>query len=91
MIKHDQSHMFPEGADLPLFSGTVQEGKVEVFEPEPVPQSERLFKCSVCMDTGRVVVKTGHWFIRKYYPCWCEAGQRIKTKSKQEERTGRDA
>ena len=68
-----QARMFAT-EDLPLFSGTSQEGKVEVFDPEPVLQSERLFKCPVCMDTGRVVVKTGHWFIRKYYPCWCEAG-----------------
>ena len=57
-----QGRMF-ETEDLPLFSGTSQEGKVEVFEPEPVPQSERLFKCPVCMDTGRVAIKTRHWFI----------------------------
>ena len=63
-----QAEMFPDGADLPLFSGTAQHAQVEVFQPDEEPQQTTFATCRVCMDTGEV---DGRF-------CWCEAGQRLQ-------------
>ena len=60
-----QLSMFPDGADLPLFSGTPMRANTDSYTPQPhVPQSS-LAECRVCLDTGQV----GDVF------CTCETGQ----------------
>jgi len=63
-----QTEMFPDGADLPLFSGTPQRAQAEAFQPTEEPQQATFAKCRVCMDSG--------WVDGKF--CWCEAGQRLR-------------
>jgi len=38
--------------DLPLFSGTAQRGKLEVFKPGEVAHQDSFARCPVCLDTG---------------------------------------
>ncbi len=63
-MKNQQTHMFPSGADLPLFSETAPRGWEEAFvpvarvqPPEQLPlfelaeeeeQAKRCFKCPYC-------------------------------------------
>lgn len=65
-----QAAMFPNGDDLPLFSGAAP----RVRQPAPCTASAaaqpRLFgTCPVCLGTGLVVVKHG----KPARPCWCRS------------------
>jgi hypothetical protein len=62
--KPQQINMFPDGADLPLFSGTPVRAHTNTYTPQPVAQQSSLAMCRVCLDTGRV----GDVF------CTCECG-----------------
>jgi hypothetical protein len=42
-----QSSMFSQGEDLPLFSGTPITARVEPFRPKPSPHQGRLFQALV--------------------------------------------
>lgn len=62
--KSQQLNMFPDGADLPLFSGTPQRADTSTYTPQPVIHQSSFATCRVCLDTGRV----GETF------CTCEQG-----------------
>ncbi len=49
-----QTQMFTQGEDTPLFSQTAQRGKIEVFKPRPVAKQATFAKCRICLDTGKV-------------------------------------
>ncbi len=42
-MKTRQITFFPQGLDSPLFSGTPQRGRVEVYEPTPAPPKQSRF------------------------------------------------
>lgn len=52
--------------DLPLFSGTAQAAKAEVFTPKAAHRQASLATCPICLDIGTVDGK----------PCWCQADAR---------------
>ena len=62
----NQIPMFPEGDDLPLFSGNAAKAQAQVFNPRTEYRQEAFANCRFCLDTG---VLGDHAF------CWCEAGQ----------------
>jgi hypothetical protein len=64
----DQIQMFSAGTGTPLFSGTCQRARKQEYKPKAKPKQESLFDCSVCRDTGYVVIKG------KRQNCICKKG-----------------
>jgi hypothetical protein len=52
--KPTQLSMFPDGADLPLFSGTPMRAHTDSYTPKPHVAQSSFAQCRVCLDTGRV-------------------------------------
>ena len=74
-MKAQQISMFPQGDDLPLFSGTASSARLEVFKPqESIGRQLHMGKCPLCEDTG----------LQRFYPgsgskfCFCEAGGKAR-------------
>ena len=65
----NQTELFPNGDDTPLFSGLASKAKESVFAPKE-PQPKQLFmltSCEKCKDAGTVKVKG------KLLPCpYCQ-------------------
>jgi hypothetical protein len=60
----NQSRMFDDGADLPLFSGTPANARDGAFTPAAAaPKQASFAACPVCLDTGSAGGR----------PCWCVA------------------
>jgi|GEM_PF-187840 len=74
-----QTNMFPEGEDLPLFSGTPIKGSNEPFKPREAQSQARFSICPTCHDIGRIEANGKMMF------CLCEAGQREKARTTLEE------
>jgi DNA repair protein RadC len=76
-----QMNMFPQGEDLPLFSGTPIKVRIHTSEPREGESQARLSICPLCQDTGKVITKR-----KRTEPvfCTCEAGQTAKAKARLE-------
>jgi hypothetical protein len=67
-----QISMFTQGDDLPLFSGTAQRARPEVFKPQPRARQLRTFDCPLCCNTGYLKNRD------KYVACTCDAGDQFR-------------
>ena len=56
-MKPNQCAMFTDASDSPLFSGTPARATLDIFNPQPVTSTARMFTCPACYDTGQVVSK----------------------------------
>ncbi len=77
-----QMNMFPQGDDLPLFSGTPIKVRIQTSEPREAESQARLSICPLCQDTGKVIIQR-----KRSEPvfCTCEAGQSAKAKARLEQ------
>ena len=60
--KYTQPHFFPDGNDLPLFSGTAPRGQIVPYVPQPVPPKQLKLDLSHKPDNpvyGTPLVATG--------------------------------
>jgi len=71
MKKARQLGMFTQ-EDLPLFSGTAQRARPEVFKPQPRARQLRAFDCPLCCNTGYLKDRG------KYVACTCDAGDQYR-------------
>jgi hypothetical protein len=55
--KPQQMSMFSAGEGTALFSGSPVRAKVSAYRPETQHRQKGMFNCSVCRDTGEVVLK----------------------------------
>ena len=80
-MKPQQMNMFPQGEDLPLFSGTPITVRVQTCEPREVESQARLTSCvcPICQDTGKVITRRK---ADKPTFCLCVAGQAAKAKTR---------
>lgn len=69
-----QSTMFADDSDLPLFSGVAMTAKTKT-PTSPAGQQPTLFNCPVCHDTGKIVMPARRGKATKTRRCWCPAGQ----------------
>jgi len=71
-----QMTMFPNGEDLPLFSGTAQRATLEQFDPQPQEGIQlHLGDCPICEGTGIVYLHPGPNGTKF---CFCEAGEQAR-------------
>lgn len=73
-MKAQQSSMFMQGEDLPLFSGTAQSVRLEVFKPLAQARQLHMGECPLCEDTGTMHLYPGSG--AKF--CYCEAGDKAR-------------
>lgn len=66
----NQSTMYLDGSDLPLFSGCAQTATIDTFVASEVGGQDSLFApaCGTCLDTGKVDNR----------PCICQAGDQYR-------------
>jgi DNA repair protein RadC len=74
-MKAQQAAMFPDGDDLPLFSGMGQVVHVQPFRQQTQEKNLGLFECAVCRDGGVIQ----HEGIETF--CLCVKGQEAKTRA----------
>ena len=75
MKKAQQINMFPQGDDLPLFSGTPQSARLETFKPQEIQGKQlHLGNCPLCEDTGTMHLYPGS----EVKFCYCEAGDKAR-------------
>jgi DNA repair protein RadC len=82
-VKAQQTNMFPQGEDLPLFSGTPILVRVPASEPREANVTARFNSCvcPTCQDTGTVKTKRNN---SQPVFCMCVAGQTAKAKAQLE-------
>ena len=62
----NQTRLFDDGADLPLFSGTASKASDGAFTPATAsPRQASFASCPACLDTGTADGR----------PCWCAAAR----------------
>ena len=87
-VKPHQTNMFPQGEDLPLFSGTPMRVRVKTSEPHEAESQARLSVCPTCQDTGTITKVTSVITQRKRSQpvfCMCAAGRQAKARARLEE------
>ena len=81
-MKQNQLHMFPQGDDLPLFSGTPQTVPGQTFTPAVIEPQISFAQCPACRDTGITTAwKNGR---KTTVYCLCVKGQQAKQRAQRE-------